>query len=150
MLRLAALTAAFVAVSVAAWAGPVRHAGEWETVIDNGKPLIACFPTDQTFDETTVTRQMSKVPGASCKVDSLNTAGDVTSYSMQCVINGATMVSSGTITVTGPDAFTNKAHTSGGTMKLPNGQAITMPPSDMVTVSRRLGPCKPGDRQITY
>lgn len=151
MLKPTAFVAAVFAVSMTAVsAAPVRHAGEWETTIDKGQPRIACFPVDETFDENLLTRSLSKIPGTSCKVDSLKTSGDVTSYSMQCNINGSTMTSSGTITVTGPDAFTSKVHTKGGIMKMPSGQTTPIPDSDLVTVSRRLGPCKPGDRQITH
>jgi len=151
MLKPAAFVAALSAVSItAASAAPVRHAGEWETIIDKGKPLIACFPVDETFDENTMTRPLLKIPGASCKMDSLKTVGDVTSFSMQCNISGSMMTSSGTITVTGPDSFTSNVQTKGGIMKMPNGQTIPIPDSDTVTVARRLGPCKPGERQITH
>jgi hypothetical protein len=151
MLKPTAFIAVLFAVSItSASAVPVRHAGEWETIIDKGPPRVACFPTDETFDENLLTRSMSKIPGANCKVDAIKTVGDVSSYSMQCDINSSTMTSSGTITVTGPDVFTSDVHTKGGIMKMPNGQTISIPDSEMVTVSRRLGACKPGDRQITH
>lgn len=150
MLKLAAFAAVVVASITAVSAGPVRHAGEWETTIDKGKPMVACFPVDETFDENSLTRTMSKLPGASCKVDSLKTAGDVTSYSMHCDINGSTLTSSGTITVTGPDAFVTKVQMKGGVIKMPNGQAIPIPESETVSTARKLGPCKPGERQITH
>jgi hypothetical protein len=95
-------------------------------------------------------QSMSKIPGASCTVNSLNTVGSVTSYSMQCMIGGSQMTSSGSITVTGPDSYTGKVHSHGGMIKMPNGQATAMPDMDMVTTSRRLGPCQPGDRQVTH
>jgi hypothetical protein len=38
----------------------------------------------------------------------------------------------------------------GGAFKMPNGQTVPIPDGDTVTVSRRLGPCKPGDRQIPH
>jgi hypothetical protein len=81
---------------------------------------------------------------------SMNTVGNVTSYSMQCTIGGSPMTSSGTFTVTGPDSFAGKAHSHGGMIKMPDGKAVAMPDTDIVNVSRRLGPCKPGDRQITH
>lgn len=146
-----AVVAALFALSTAAvWAAPVRHAGEWETTIDKGQPMVACFPEDETLDESLLTKSMSKLPGATCKVDSLKTVGDVTSYAMHCDFGTSTMNSSGTITVTGPDAFTTKVQTKGGVIKMPSGQAVPIPDNESVTVARRLGPCKPGERQIKH
>ena len=152
MQKSAIFIAALFAVSASAvvWAAPVRHAGEWETTIDKGQPLVACFPVDETLDENTLMRPLAKIPGVNCKVDSVKTVGDVTSISMQCVIGGSTMTSNATITATGPDAFTSRVQSKGGAIKMPNGQTMPIPDSDTVTVSRRLGPCKPGDRQITH
>ncbi len=152
MLKFATLAIVLCAMSATtAWAEPpVRHAGEWETTIDNGKPIRFCYPADATLDQNYVMQSMSKIPGASCTVSNLNTAGSVTSYSMQCMIGGSQMTSSGTITVTGPDSYTGKVHSHGGIIKMPNGQATAMPDMDMVTTSRRLGPCQPGDRQVTH
>lgn len=95
-------------------------------------------------------QSMAKLPGANCTISDFETSGAVTSYSTQCTIGGSQMTSSGTITVTGPDAFSTKAHSHGGVIKMPNGKEAAMPDIDMVTVSRRLGPCKPGDRQVTH
>ncbi len=142
--------ALFVFTLPVVWAAPVRHAGEWETTIDKGQPLIACFPVDETLDENTLMRPLTKIPGVSCKVDGVKTVGDVTSISMQCLIGGSMMITSATITATGPDAFTTRVQAHGGAIKMPNGQTTPIPDSDTVTVSRRLGPCKPGERQITH
>ena len=151
MLKPTAFAAALFAVSMtSASAAPVRHPGEWETVIDKGQPLIACFPQDETLDENTMMRPLAKIPGASCKLNNIKTVGDVTSISMECNIGGSTMTSSATITVTGPDAFTSRVQSKGGAIKMPNGQTVPIPDSETVTVARRLGPCKPGDRQIKY
>jgi hypothetical protein len=125
----------------------VRHAGQWETTIGNGKPIVLCYPTDQTFDQNTVLKQMARIPGANCTMSNMTTTGNVTSYALQCTIGGSQMTSSGTITVTGPDAYTSKAHSHGGRIPTPNGQTADMPDMDMVTVSHRTGPCQPGDRQ---
>jgi hypothetical protein len=95
-------------------------------------------------------RPLAKIPGASCKLNNIKTVGDVTSISMECNIGGSTMTSSATITVTGPDAFTSRVQSKGGAIKMPNGQTVPIPDSETVTVARRLGPCKPGDRQIKY
>jgi hypothetical protein len=46
----------------------VRHAGEWETTIDNGQPRIVCFTNDVTMDQNSIAQSMSKLPGASCTV----------------------------------------------------------------------------------
>jgi hypothetical protein len=143
-------TVLVAASMTAAWSAPVRHAGEWETTIDKGQPLVACFPVDETFDEKFMMQSMSKLPGTTCKVENLKTEGNVTSYSMHCDINGSPMNSSATITVTGPDAFATKVHTEGATIKMPNGQTVPIPAGDTVTVAHRLGPCKPGERQITH
>jgi hypothetical protein len=35
-------------------------------------------------------------------------------------------------------------------MEMLNGQTIPIPDSDTATVARRLGPCKPGERQVTH
>src|ERR1700761_2572211 len=151
MLKSATLAAVLLAASVTVVrAAPVRHAGEWETTIDKGQPLVACFPTDETFDENFMTKPMSKLPNTTCKVENLKTEGNVTSLSMHCDINGSPMNSSATITVTGPDAFATKVHTEAGVIKMPNGQTVPIPAGDTVTVARRLGPCKPGERQITH
>ena len=125
----------------------VRHAGQWETTIGNGKPIVLCYPTDQTFDQDTILKQMARIPGANCTMSNMTTTGSVTSYSLQCTIGGSQMTSSGTITVTGPDTYTSKAHSHGGRIPTPNGQTADMPDMDMVTVSHRTGPCQPGDRQ---
>ncbi|HSZ95581.1 MAG TPA: hypothetical protein VK767_04665, partial [Bradyrhizobium sp.] len=103
MQKSAIFVAALFAVSAStALAAPVRHAGEWETTIDKGQPLVACFPVDEMLDENTLMRPLAKIPGVNCKVDSVKTVGDVTSISMQCVIGGSTMTSNATITATGP------------------------------------------------
>jgi hypothetical protein len=139
------------ASATTAWAEPlVRHAGEWETTIDNGKPNVICFPTDATMDQNYVMQSMSKIPGAGCTISNWSTAGNVTSYSMQCTIGGSVMTSAGTVTVTSPDAYTGKVHTHGGKIPMPNGQVVAMPDVDMVTTSHRVGPCKPGDRQALH
>jgi hypothetical protein len=151
MLKPTVFVAALFAISITAVsAAPVRHAGEWETIIDKGPPRVVCFPADETLDENTLMRPLAKIPGVSCKVDSIKTVGDVTSISMQCDIGGSTMTSSATITATGPDAISSRVQSHGGAIKMPNGQMIPIPDSDTVTVSRRLGPCKPGERQITH
>jgi hypothetical protein len=110
-IRTAFIAILYAASVTAAGAEPlVRHAGEWETRIDNGKPIILCFPTDVTLDQNYVLQSMSKLPDATCKVTNMTTVGAVTSYSMQCTIGGSLMTSTGTITATGPDSFTGKAH----------------------------------------
>jgi hypothetical protein len=144
------LVAACAVTATAASAEPmVRHAGEWETIIDNGRPSILCFPTDAVMDPKYIMQSMAKLPNAHCTMNNWSTTGNVTTYSLQCTIGGSVMTTSGTMTVTGPDSLTGKSHTHGGSMKMPNGQTMTFPDMEMTTVSRRLGPCKPGDRQAT-
>jgi hypothetical protein len=137
-----------LAAAAAANAAPlVRHSGEWETRIDNGQPLLTCYTTDTPFDQNYVMQKMSKIPGGNCKVSDFNTMGSVLSYSVECTVGGAAMTSSGTITVTGPDALSGKVHSHGGVLKMGNGKAMTIPDTDMTETFRRLGPCKPGDRK---
>jgi hypothetical protein len=152
MLKSATFVVALCTASAtAAWAEPlVRHAGEWESTIDNGHPSVLCFPTDVTVDQNSILQQMSKLPGANCTIANWSTAGNVTTYSMQCMVGGSPMISSGTVTITGPDAFTGKSHSHGGKIPMPNGQVMAMPDVDMTTTSRRLGPCKPGDHQAPH
>lgn len=152
MLRQAAWTATIAALcATAAIAAPVvRRAGEWQITIDNGPPRVVCFPQDATFDQNYVTKSMAKLPGTKCTIGRITTVGNATSYAMSCTINGSVMTSSGTFTQTGPDAFTSKAHSHGGMMRMPGGQSMAIPDTDMVSMSRRLGACKPGDRQITH
>jgi uncharacterized protein DUF3617 len=152
MLKFATLIlAAATILTATARAEPlVRHAGEWETTIDNRKPSVVCFPTDTTLDQAYVMQKMAKIPNAKCAVSDIKTVGSVASYSLQCTIGGGLMTSSGTITQTGPDAYSSKEHSHGGVIAMPDGKSFAMPDTDMVTVSHRLGPCKPGDRQVTH
>jgi len=149
-MRHIALIVAIVAVaaaSSAAGAGLTRQAGEWQTSIDNGPPRLICYATDATIDQAYVARSMAKLPGANCQVSNFTTVGSVTSYSMLCTVGGSQMTTTGSITVTGPDSVTGKAHSHGGMIKTPSGQSVPVPDTDIMTVSRRLGPCKPGDKQ---
>ncbi|THD58202.1 DUF3617 family protein [Phenylobacterium sp.] len=139
---------AVAAASSAAGAVLMRQAGEWQTSIDNGPPRLICYTTDETIDQNYVSRSMAKLPGANCKVSNFTTIGPVTSYSMQCTVGGSLMTTTGSITVTGPESVTGKAHSHGGMMKTANGQSVAVPDTDIVSVSRRLGPCKPGDKQV--
>jgi hypothetical protein len=88
---------------------------------------------------------MSKLHAADCTITNMETVGAVTSYSIRCTVGGSPMTSSGTITATGPDSFTRKIHSHGGVIKMRNGKEVALSDMDIVTVSRRLGPCKPGD-----
>ena len=146
--RTAAAVAILFASSSPALAAIVRHAGEWATTIGDGQPLIACFTTDQTLDQAYVAREMAKIPKAQCQTPSLTTLGPVTSFTMQCMIGGSLMTSTGTITQTGPDSFSSKTHTHGGVIMMGPGKSMAIPDGDQVTTSRRTGPCKPGDRQV--
>jgi hypothetical protein len=152
MLKSATLIVAVSAIlGTAASAEPlVRHAGEWETTIDNGKPRVFCYPTDATLDQNFVLQSMSRIPNAKCTMSDIKTVGSVTSYSLQCMLGDSVMTTSTTLTTTGPDAYSSKTHSHGGVIKMPNGQTTPMPDTDMVSVSHRLGPCKPGDRQAKY
>jgi hypothetical protein len=93
---------------------------------------------------------MAKIPNANCTMSDPKTTGNVTAYSLQCTIGGSQMTSSGTMTVLGPDSYSSKVHSHGGAIKMPNGQVVAMPDTDMTVASRRIGPCKPGDRQATH
>ncbi len=151
MMKRAALVAVlFTASATAAGAAPVlRHAGEYQTIIDNGAPRVVCFPTDAVLDQNYLMRSMAKIRNAQCKVGNISSAGAVTTYTVQCDMGGSVMTTTAVFTVTGPDSFSSKAHSHGGAMKLADGRVMAVPDTTIVTVSRRLGPCKPGDRQVT-
>ena len=52
LMRHAFVVSILVAASAtAAWAGPVRKAGEWQTVINGGQPILTCVPEDMPVDE---------------------------------------------------------------------------------------------------
>jgi hypothetical protein len=144
MFRFIASVVCFCAASVlSASAEPfVIHAGEWETTIDVGQTRIICRPSDVTFNEEYLLQSVSKVDGiTNCKMTDMKTVGNVTSYSMQCTVGDDQMTSSGSITVTGPDAYTGITETHGGAMKMPTGQILTIPDTKSTSVSRRRGPC---------
>lgn len=136
------------AAGTAAWAAPVRKAGQWQTTINGGQPVFVCLTEDMPMDEQSIMQSMSKIPGAECKMTKFTTSGDTTDYTMECTMNGSKMTSNGTITVSDPDTFTTKSHSHGGAVPGPNGQTMPMPDMDMTIAFHRTGPCKPGDRQI--
>lgn len=150
LMRNAFVASVLVAVSATtAWAAaPVRKAGEWQTSINGGQPMLTCIPTDMPMDEQSIMQSMSKVPGADCKMSKFTTSGDTTEYAMDCTISGMKMTSSGTITVSDPDTFTTKSHTHTGQAPAGNGQTMAMPDMDMTMTFHRTGPCKPGDQQM--
>lgn len=131
-----------VASAAAAWAAPVRKAGEWQTSINGGKPILTCVPDDMPIDEKSILQSMSKIPGADCKMTKFATSGDTTEYAMECSIAGNKMTSAGTITMIDPDTFTTKSRSTA------TGQATAMPGVDTTVALHRTGPCKPGDQQI--
>src|ERR1700753_3269056 len=138
------------ALTTSALAEPfVIHAGEWETTVDVGQPKIICRPSDATFDKDYVMKSISQVEGVTdCKMSDMKTVGNVTSYSLQCSVGDSQMTSNGSITVTGPDAYTGMSETHGRAMKMHNGRVLAMPDTRSTSVSRRVGPCKPGDREL--
>ena len=141
---LAAL-AVFVASASAALADPPPQlrAGEWETRNDNGPAHRICERNDHAFDAVAVNRMLS-AGGTKCAPAEVHTSGPVTTYSSTCVIAGGRLTTHGVMTSHGPDAYTSRSqsHYEGGTMKLPD--------MDMTQVSRRLGPCQPGDTISKY
>ncbi|MGH6645098.1 MAG: hypothetical protein ACRED3_20625, partial [Bradyrhizobium sp.] len=57
-----------IASAATAWAAaPVRKAGEWQTSINGGQPILTCVPNDMPMDEKSIMQSMSSVPGADCK-----------------------------------------------------------------------------------
>jgi hypothetical protein len=150
MMRHIAPIVAVIAVAAAsspAVAALMRQAGEWQTSIDNGPPRLICYAADETIDQNYVARSMAKLAGANCKVSNFTTVGPVTSYSMLCTVGGSQMTTTGSITVLGPGSVSGKAHSHGGMITSANGRSAAIPDTDIVTVSHRLGPCKPGDKQ---
>jgi hypothetical protein len=145
--RLATLIV-LAASSMPALAAMVHHAGEWQTVINNAQPVIACFPTDAPLDRAYEMRALAKIKGAHCKLTDMTVGGNIARYTAQCTIGDIPMTQTGTITQTGPDAFLNRVHGHGGGMSMLTGKNMTLPDMDMVSVEHRLGTCKPGDRSI--
>lgn len=150
LMRNTLVVSVLLAASAAtAWAAdPVRKAGEWQTTVNGGQPMLVCLQEDMPFDQKSIMQSMAKLPGADCKMSNFTTSGDTTTYAMECTIGGNKMMSNGTITVSDPDTFTTKSHSHGGTIPGPNGQSVNMPDMDMTIAFHRTGPCKPGDHMI--
>jgi hypothetical protein len=136
------------ASAATAWAAPVRKAGEWQTSINGGQPILTCVPNDMPVDEQSIMQSMSRIPGADCKMTKFTASGDTIEYAMECSIAGNKMSSTGTITMIDPDTFTTKSHTQGVVIPTANGQSKAMPDMDMTIALHRTGPCKPGDQQL--
>jgi hypothetical protein len=134
----------FAAAAGAASAAPVRHAGEWQTTIDTGRPTLVCFRKDLVIDQAFMLHSMATIPGGNCKMNRYTTVGPVTSSSMSCTVGGSLMTIASTTTVTAPDTMTSRSQSHGGAVPL-NGKLAPLPDTDSTSVSRRLGPCKPGD-----
>lgn len=150
VLKMTALIPLLV-VAGAAQAAPVRHAGEWETTIDGGRTIVVCLPHDETFDASTLTRAMSRTPEAKCATSNFSVEGSVMKVTIACDYRGLHMVTDGVTTATGPDSYVSRSHIhTEGAMKMPNGQSMAMPDQTMTTTSRRIGPCKPGDRVVEH
>src|ERR1700744_1264305 len=143
----AAATLLAATSALPAGANPIRHAGEWQTVIDGGTPRVACVAQDQTLAQVAIARVRTRRPGASCKTPRFVAEGDTVNYALECTFRGSLITTSGTLTETGPDSFTSTDHSHGGALPLPAGRSMPMPDSDTVAVLTRLGPCKPGDSQ---
>lgn len=148
-MRHALVASVLVAASVAtAWAAPVRKAGEWQTTINGGQPILTCVPNDMAVDEQSIMQSMSKIPGAQCTMTKFATSGNTTDYAMECTVGGSKMTSTGTITMIDADTFTTKSHSHGGAIPAANGQTTAMPDMDLTIAMHRTGPCKPGDQQL--
>jgi hypothetical protein len=117
---------------------PRQRAGEWETQINGGMTRRACLHADLVMDQATVLRRKAMMHGAQCTMTGMHTAGPATSYDIACVINGKNhMTSHEVMTALAPDAYETRSH-----VHMDMGQIHDM---DVVSVSRWLGPCKPGD-----
>jgi hypothetical protein len=136
------LVAALAGAAQTAQAATAR-AGEWETVLDGGKPNLVCLHQDRTFDAATI-EKMSQAPGLKCDFSNLHSSGAAASISAVCAVGGGRMSIETVITSTGPDSYVTRtrSHFEGGSMKIPD--------MDMTQTGRRLGDCKPGDRQSPY
>jgi len=143
--RTALVLPPLLAVAIAATganANPIRHAGEWQTVVDGGPPVTACVREDQALDEAALAKVMARRPSTECRTTRFDLAGDTVTYALECTYRGSLMTSTGTLTVTGPDSFTSVGHSHGGAIPIPGGKALAMPDADTVMVSRRVGPCR--------
>ena len=112
--------------SALATAAPEMRAGEWE-ISPPGERY--CFADRSPLDV-----MPSSLQGCSA-LRVKETAGAFT-YSTICSMFGIDAAVDGTVTLDGPDAFTNVTHV-----------AIADPASEtsVITTIRRIGPCKPGD-----
>ena len=143
----ALLAALFIASATTAFAAPVRRAGEWQTVTDNGEPEIACLRVDATLDQKSVRRGVARLPGVSCRMQAMTNVGRITSIAVQCTQPGVgVMTLTGTTVTTGADAFTSTMQSHADYYGPDTEKRLAVPYATMTSVSRRLGPCKPGDR----
>lgn len=149
-LSLAVLTLLVSASAVRADPGPTFRSGQWEsTMTDDDRPdekptvNLVCRKADMTLDSQTISNMMAGTK-AKCSDITLTTEGTVTSYSVSCQMADMTMHSKGTMTVTGPDAYTSK-----GQSRVEGGK-VNIPEHRVTVVSRRLGLCQPGDMQSQF
>jgi Protein of unknown function (DUF3617) len=131
-----------VAIATPAFAAAVMHGGEWMTQNGGGRINHVCMTGDRVLDAATMSK-MFTMEGLTCSPPKVGAAGNVTTYEAVCQVGGGRETIKDTMTATGPDSYVT--HTQShfeGPMKIPD--------SDDTQVSRRLGPCKPGDVKSPY
>ena len=121
-----------------AFALPTIQAGAWANKVNDGPVRRVCQVMDRTFDPATITKIMA-IAGAPCTVGQIRTLGSITAFSNTCQIAGGTLTTFTTINSIGPDAYSTRSqsHYAGGPQ--------AMPDQDDTVVSKRIGPCSPGD-----
>ena len=147
-----AILCACTAASPAVAGDIIVHAGSWEThatlLPQPGQPQpprdlpvhLVCRPTDRTLAEAALTAIKSH-PGTTCETPSFTQSGTGATYAIACTLNDIHIHMAGTITMQGVDEFANemKSHA-----EKTGGQTRDI---DVKSVSKRVGPCQPGEAQ---
>jgi len=136
-----------VATAALADPAPTVRAGAWETTARIEElpgtqipPNRFCRTADIGLDTILKTAAAQRAQ-AHCVVTEFATSGPVSTYTQVCVNGQLRTVMHGTVTIEGPDLISSTIHTNA------DAGAGKSRETNMTTVSRRLGPCEPGDSQ---
>ena len=142
-----ALSCAAACTPAAAGTGIVIHAGSWETrttvaSMQGGSMPVrrVCRPVDRTLDAAALTSIKSH-PNTVCDQPMFNQLGTGASYAVTCAVGDLHIHMSGTITMLGPDAFSNHMISHAEKTGSPSRDM------DMTSLTKRVGPCEPGEAQ---
>ena len=141
----AALLATAACTPAAASTSIIVHAGSWETqtrianMPERSVPSrLVCWPADRALDVAAIVAMKSH-PNTTCGQPAFSQAGTTATYALNCTVGDLHIHMSGTITMRGPDAFTNHMISHA---EMAGRQPRDM---DMTSVTRRVGPCQPGE-----